>query len=146
MSWPHSGAWSDLPSLPTPRNHVSGFVFGANVCAAGGRSPATTRVDCFNFESSAWVRLPDLPRPTSGAGAVALDDGSAVILGGQDAGETTINDQFARLPNTDGWSSAGAMLVPRHGFELAMFQGRAWACGGGSQPGLHPVATCTSVL
>jgi hypothetical protein len=77
---------------------------------------------------------------------VTLDDGSAVILGGQDAGETTINDQFARLPNTDGWSSAGAMLVPRHGFELAMFQGRAWACGGGSQPGLHPVATCTSIL
>jgi hypothetical protein len=38
------------------------------------------------------------------------------------------------------------MLVPRHGFELAMFQGRAWACGGGSQPGLHPVATCTSIL
>jgi hypothetical protein len=75
-----------------------------------------------------------------------LDDGSAVILGGQDAGETTINDQFARLLNTDGWSSAGAMLVPRHGFELAMFQGRAWACGGGSQPGLHPVPTCTSVL
>src|SRR5216683_1058654 len=46
---PGSGAWSDLPSLPTPRNHVSGFVFGANVCVAGGRSPATTRVDCFNF-------------------------------------------------------------------------------------------------
>jgi len=143
---PATGAWSDLPSLPTPRNHVSGFVFGANVCVAGGRSPATTRVDCFNFESSAWVRLPDLPRPTSGAGATTLDNGSAVILGGQDAGETTINDQFARLPNTDGWSSAGAMLMPRHGFELAMFQGRAWACGGGSQPGLHPVATCTSIL
>jgi hypothetical protein len=142
---PGSGAWSDLPSLPTPRNHVSGFVFGANVCVAGGRSPATTRVDCFNFESSAWARLPDLPRPTSGAGATTLDDGSAVILGGQDAGETTISDQFARLLNTDGWSSAGAMLVARHGFELAMFQGRAWACGGGSQPGLHPVVTCTSV-
>ncbi len=143
---PATGAWSDLPSLPSPRNHASGFVFGANVCVAGGRSPATTRVDCFNFESSAWVRLPDLPRPTSGAGATTLDDGSAVILGGQDAGETAINDQFARLPNTDGWSSAGAMLVPRHGFQLAIFQGRAWACGGGSQPGLHPVATCTSIL
>ncbi len=47
---PGSNAWSDLPPLPTPRNHVSGFVFGANVCVAGGRSPATTRVDCFNFE------------------------------------------------------------------------------------------------
>lgn len=143
---PETNAWSDLPSLPTPRNHVSGFVFGADVCVAGGRSPARTRVDCFNFESSSWMRLPDLPRATSGAGATTLEDGSAVILGGQDAQETRINDQFARLPQPEAWVSMDAMLVPRHGFELAVFEGRAWACGGGSQPGLHPVATCTSIL
>jgi N-acetylneuraminic acid mutarotase len=143
---PATNTWSDLPSLPTPRNHVSGFVFGANVCVAGGRSPATTRVDCFNLESSSWIRFPNLPRATSGAGATTLDDGSAVILGGQDAQETRINDQFARLPQPDAWVSTVSMLVPRHGFELAVFEGRAWACGGGSQPGLHPVATCTSIL
>ena len=143
---PASNAWSDLPSLPAPRNHVSGFAFGADVCVAGGRSPATARVDCFNFESSSWVRLPDLPRATSGAGATTLDGGSAVILGGENAQETTISDQFARLPSPDGWISAETMLVPRHGFELAAFEGRAWACGGGSLPGLHPVAVCTSVL
>lgn len=143
---PASGSWTDLSSLPAPRNHVSGFVFGADVCVAGGRSPATPRVDCFNIENSSWVRLPDLPTPTSGAGATTLDDGSAVILGGQDAQETRINDQFARLRGFDRWDSQGTMLVPRHGFELAMFGGRAWACGGGSLPGLHPVATCTSVL
>ena len=143
---PATGGWSDLPSLPSPRNHVSGFLFGADVCVAGGRSPATVRVDCFNYESSIWVRLSDLPQATSGAGATTLDNGSAVILGGQDAQETAINDQFARLSSPDGWTSQGAMLVPRHGFELAVFQGRAWACGGGSLPGLHPVATCTSVL
>jgi hypothetical protein len=143
---PPSGAWSDLPALPVPRNHVSGFVFGADVCVAGGRSPAMARVDCFNFESSTWMRLADLPRPTSGAGATTLEDGSAVVIGGQDAQESRINDQFARLPDPSSWTSADAMLVPRHGFELAMFGGRAWACGGGSLPGLHPVATCTSVV
>lgn len=143
---PQTGAWTDLPVFPSPRNHVSGFVFGANACAAGGRSPATTRVDCFNFESSSWVRLPNLPLATSGAGAATLDNGTVVILGGQDAGETRINSQFARLADFDLWDSVGTMLVPRHGFELAIFQGRAWACGGGSLPGLHPVATCTSVL
>jgi N-acetylneuraminic acid mutarotase len=143
---PKTGAWSDLPALPVPRNHVAGFVFGFSACAAGGRSPATTRVDCFDTGSSAWVRFPDLPQPTSGAGAAALEDGRAVILGGQDAGETRINDQFAELPDATAWSALGTMLVPRHGFELALFEGRAWACGGGSLPGLHPVATCTSVV
>jgi len=143
---PKTGGWSDLPALPAPRNHVAGFVFGFSACAAGGRSPATTRVDCFDTQSSSWVRFPDLPQATSGAGATALEDGRAVIAGGQDAGETRINDQFAELPDATSWSALGTMLVPRHGFELALFQGRAWACGGGSLPGLHPVATCTSVV
>jgi hypothetical protein len=143
---PQTSTWADLPALPTPRNHVAGFVFGSSVCAAGGRSPATARVDCLDAASSTWSRFPDLPQPTSGAGATALEDGRAVILGGQNAQETNIVDLFAQLPDTTAWSSVGAMLVPRHGFELALFEGRAWACGGGSLPGLHPVATCTSVM
>jgi N-acetylneuraminic acid mutarotase len=143
---PQTNQWSDLPALPTPRNHVSGFVYGPDICAAGGRSPNTARVDCFNLESQSWVRLPDLPAPTSGAGAVTLDNGDVIVMGGQDAGEARIVDQFARLPSSNQWTLGSPMLVPRHGFMLALFQGRAWACGGGSLAGLHPVATCTSVL
>jgi hypothetical protein len=143
---PQSGQWSDLPALPAPRNHVAGFVYGPDVCAAGGRAPNTPRVDCFNFESMAWVRFPDLPRPTSGAGAATLDDGTVIVMGGQDAQEATLVDQLARMPSTNQWTATETMLTPRHGFELAMFEGRAWACGGGSAAGLHPVATCTSVL
>jgi N-acetylneuraminic acid mutarotase len=143
---PGTRRWSDLPALPAPRNHVAGFVFGADLCVAGGRSPTTAHVDCFNLNSSSWVRLPNLLRSTSGAGAATLDDGSVVILGGQDAQESHIVDQFAQLPASSAWKVLGAMLVPRHGFELALFEGRAWACGGGSLPGLHPVATCTSVV
>ena len=140
-----TSGWSDLPALPVPRNHVSGFVFGLSVCVAGGRSPGTARVDCFDPGSSTWARAPDLPQPTSGAGATALEDGRAVILGGEDAQESRIVDLVAQLPDPVAWTVQGAMLVPRHGFELALFEGRAWACGGGTLPGLHPVATCTSV-
>jgi N-acetylneuraminic acid mutarotase len=143
---PQTGSWRDLPSMPDPRNHVSGFVFGSNVCAAGGRSPSTARVDCYDPSSSKWFRFPNLPVPTSGAGATTLADGSVVVLGGQDAQETRLVTQVAWLTTAKTWRAVGAMLVPRHGFELAMFQGRAWACGGGSAPGLYPVATCTSVL
>ena len=143
---PKTGAWSDLPAMPAPRNHVAGFViFAADVCAAGGRSPDTARVDCFDLNTSSWVRFPDLPRPTSGAGATSLLDGRAVIIGGQDAIESRLVDQFAQMQDPNGWNLLETMLVPRHGFELALFEGRAWACGGGSLPGLHPVATCTSV-
>ena len=142
---PTSNAWTVLPSLPGPRNHVSGFVVGGSVCVAGGRYPTTARVDCFDMAHSTWSRLPDLPRATSGGGAVTFLGGSVVMLGGQNAGETAIVDQFTRLAPGAGWSTGETMLVPRHGFELALYEGRAWACGGGIAPGLHPVTTCTSV-
>jgi hypothetical protein len=142
---PASNSWTVLASLPVPRNHVAGFDGGGVACVAGGRSPTTGRVDCLEVNVLEWKRqLADLPVPTSGGGSIAFNDGTAIVLGGQDASETRIVNQFVYLVG-ENWVGAGTMLVPRHGFELAMFNGRAWACGGGVAPGLHPVATCTSI-
>jgi N-acetylneuraminic acid mutarotase len=142
---PSTNAWSTLPSLPVPRNHVSGFVIGSNVCVAGGRAPTTARVDCFDTTQGSWHQIADLPRATSGAGATAFLGGGVVMMGGQNAQETAIVDQLTRYTAASGWSTGDTMMVPRHGFELAVFQDRAWACGGATAPGLRPVATCTSV-
>src|SRR5438105_1229015 len=142
---PATNAWTVLPSLPDPRNHVMGFVAGGEACMAGGRSPTTARVDCFDVATGGWGRLPDLPQASSGGGATTFIGGDVVVMGGQDASETRIVDQLTRHIPGGGWSSGERMLLPRHGFELAIFAGRAWACGGGSAPGLHPVATCTSI-
>jgi hypothetical protein len=142
---PAANAWTVVTSLPMPRNHVAGFVLGTAACVAGGRYPTTTRVDCFDVAVGTWSRLADLPVATSGFGAATFLGGAVVALGGQDASETRIVPQFSRYNPDNTWSSGDSMLSPRHGFELALFEGRAWACGGGSAPGLHPVATCTSV-
>lgn len=141
---PAANAWATVGSLPQPRNHVMGFEAGGATCVAGGRSPTTPRVDCFDPLSRTWSRIVDLPVATSGGGAVAFPNGDIVAVGGQDASETRIVNQFV-YSTAQAWAKAPAMLVPRHGFELAVFGGRAWACGGGSAPGLHPVATCTSL-
>ena len=135
---PAANSWAVVTSLPDPRNHLMGFVLGGRMCVAGGRSPTTPRVDCFN---GSWSSLPALPTATSGGGAAAFGNGDVIVTGGQDASETRIVNQLARWGG-QAWTSE-TMLGPRHGFELAMFEGRAWACGGGSAPGLHPVATCT---
>ena len=63
---------------------------------------------------------------------MTLGDGTVVVLGGQDAQETKLVTLVAWLASSKTWRTAGAMLVPRHGFELAPFEGRAWACGGGT--------------
>ena len=142
---PASNSWAVLPALPVARNHVSGFVSGGAPCVAGGRYPTTARVDCFDPATGAWSRLPDLPQATSGGGATAFVNGDVVMTGGQDASETRIVDQLAFWSPGGAWTRSEPMMSPRHGFQLAVFEGRAWACGGGSAPGLHPVATCTSL-
>ena len=143
---PAANTWTVMTSLPMPRNHVSGFSNGNAICVAGGRSPATARVDCFDPATGAWARLPDLPRATSGAGAAQLPDRRVVVMGGENAGESAMVDQLTRYSDPGGWTAAETMLVARHGFQLAVLGDRAWACGGATAPGLHPVATCTSVI
>jgi N-acetylneuraminic acid mutarotase len=142
---PASNVWSVVTPLPDPRNHLMGFALGAQLCVAGGRSPTTPRVDCFDPAKSTWSSLPALPQATSGGGAATFNGADVVVLGGQDASETRIVDQLTRYGPGHAWSGGETMLDPRHGFELAMYEGRVWACGGGNAPGLHPVATCTSI-
>jgi hypothetical protein len=141
-----SGAWSNVPALPVPRDHLAGFAAGNRACVAGGRSPDSSRVDCYDPGLRQWGRLPDLPQPVNGAGAygAAAPSDVTVVAGGQSGFESRLVDRVSRL-GAGGWT-VETMLVPRHGFMLAALGGRLWACGGGSAPGLHPVATCTSIF
>ena len=139
---PGTGTWTDTAVLPVPRNHVAGFAWHGLACVAGGRFPTSARVECLDPATGAWSRLPDLPRPTSGAGAVATAD-EIVVAGGENASEVGLVDQVARF--RDGAWTAELMETPRHGIGLALFGGRAWACGGATAPGYDAAATCTSL-
>jgi Kelch motif len=142
---PATNGWSVLADLPAPRNHVAGFSVDDVACVAGGRSPNTARVDCLLLVTGVWSRtVPSLPAPASGGGALGFPNGDVVAAGGEDATEVRMIDQLVYRTG-GGWTSPAKMLSPRHGFQLALFGARAWACGGGSAPGLHPVATCTSL-
>jgi N-acetylneuraminic acid mutarotase len=139
---PNSGGWSDLPSMPEPRNHVAGYVDGA-VCVAGGRTPGSSgAVDCLDPSAPTWQRRATLPTPTSGAAAAAFH-GVTVVAGGETAGETSIVGVVQ-------WSQRGAwrttpMLLPRHGTAFAVLHGRLWLCGGATRAGFHAVGQCTSI-
>jgi hypothetical protein len=139
---PAQRAWTDLPSMPAPRNHLAGYVDGVSVCVAGGRIPsATGEVDCYDA-ATGWQSRPPLAVPTSGASAATLS-GVPIVAGGEVADET-------RLVGVVQWFHAGVwsqspMLVPRHGVATGVLVGRVWACGGASAPGFHAVADCTSI-
>jgi hypothetical protein len=137
-----TGRWRDLPELPRPRDHLSGFAFEGMACVAGGRSPNVRFVSCWDRGRGRWRELAPLPGPTSGAGGGLLGD-VPVVAGGEDPGTGQLVTQLAVL-RAGAWQ-AGQMLAPRHGIQLASYRGRLWACGGGDRAGLHPVPTCTSI-
>jgi hypothetical protein len=139
---PAGRRWRALSALPHPRNHVAGFAYHGMTCVAGGRSPNTTAVDCWDPAGRRWTRPPQLPAPTSGAGGGTLD-GHPYVAGGEDPAAGTIIDQIAVLTG-EFWSTS-PMLQPRHGIALATYQGRLWACGGGTRAGIGTVAACTSI-
>ena len=141
---PHTNTWSDLPSMPAPRNHVGGFVEAGRACVAGGRTPATSAaIDCFDLATQQWNSRATLPTATSGAAATVLD-GALLVAGGEPSNETSVLPTVQRL-RAGTWTTE-PMLVPRHGTAFAVYQGRMWACGGATAPGFHAVATCTSIL
>lgn len=134
--------WQDLAPLPAPRNHVASFAYLGMACVAGGRPPNVASVDCYDPVTAAWQRLPSLPTATSGAGATALAD-QVVIAGGENTDSNAVVGQVVRLQG-GGWRTE-AMLHPRHGIQLAVLDGRAWACGGGTNVGVSAVSICTSI-
>jgi Kelch motif protein len=139
---PRSNTWTDLPSMPDPRNHLAGYIDGGLACVAGGRTPATTAaVDCFDPARSAWQRHVTLPNATSGAAAAVLH-GTTIVAGGELSGEARLVPLVQEL-HAGTWTSQ-RMIVPRHGMAFAIFQGRLWACGGATAPAYAAVATCTS--
>jgi hypothetical protein len=66
-----NNAWVDLTTLPLPRDHGASFAWQGLACIAGGRFPSSARVDCYDPASNGRTQMPDLPLPTSGAGATA---------------------------------------------------------------------------
>jgi len=134
--------WQDVAPLPTPRNHVAAFVYRGMACVAGGRTPNVASVDCYDPGAAAWQTEPSLPMATSGAGAVAVND-QVVVAGGENTDSNTIVGQIVRFQG-GAWRTE-AMLHPRHGIQLAVLDGRAWACGGGVNVGVSAVSMCTSI-
>jgi hypothetical protein len=140
---PRTDSWTDVPSMPEPRNHLAGFVDGVSVCVAGGRTPETSSaVDCLDTRTGEWRASAGLPIPTSGA-AAGIVDRMTIVAGGEPSGETRITD-VVQMFAAHRWTTA-PMLVPRHGTAFARYRGRLWMCGGATAPGFHAVADCTSI-
>ena len=67
-----------------------------------------------------------------------------IVAGGENAAESTLVGHVYRFSGGSAWGDE-PMLVPRHGIQLALYRGRAWACGGATAAGYQAAADCTSI-
>ena len=80
------------------------------------------------------VHLEPMPSKRSGVTATSLNESIYVLAGEQIQG--TFDEVERYDPRTDTWSVELPMLTPRHGLGVASYDGKIFAIGGGTDPGM----------
>jgi N-acetylneuraminic acid mutarotase len=129
--------WSVVPG-PTPREHLGVAALGGTVYAVAGRT-AGLDTNLIHFESyrpggRGWRRLPPVPDPRGGTGAVGVN-GHIVSVGGEEPGGTIAEVLAYRVADRR-WVQLDSLRTPRHGVGVAASGGRVYVIGGGPEPGL----------
>ena len=132
---PETDTWSDLPDMPTPRDHLGVAVVDGVLYAVGGRQAAfeteITTTEALDLKTSTWrTGLAPIPTPRGGFATAAVD-GRIVTIGGESA--AGVHDQVeAYDPETNSWTTLAPMPLARHGIQGAAYAGGAWIAGGGT--------------
>ncbi|KAK7099633.1 kelch-like ECH-associated protein 1 [Littorina saxatilis] len=101
-------------------------------CAGGYLRQSLSNFECFNPKTQQWHRLPDLPTPRSGLGAVIVR-GSLYVVGGRnnspegnmDSNSLTMYDAMRNL-----WVPRKLMNVPRNRVGVGVIDNMIYAVGG----------------
>lgn len=129
--------WSTFPGT-TPREHLAVTASAGRIYALAGRTSGldtNLRIfEVYSIATGAWRRLPPIPSPRGGTGAVVVR-GLLVSVGGEAPGGT-IGTVYGYDLARGRWSRLPNLPTPRHGLAVVASHGRVFAIGGGEQPGL----------
>lgn len=136
-----------IDPMPTPRAAHSatrlrdGRVLIAGGCVADGcEEGIADDAIVFNPASSRFSPAGKLVQPRVGHRAIALDDGSVLLLGGWTrAGVTDLVERY--VPETGRFEAAGRMLEPRDGFSATLLADGTILIAGGYGDGMRRLAT-----
>lgn len=147
---------TNLPNLPSPRDHVGGAIVNGQLCIAGGRNGAAAgffskviqSTYCYNFTTRKWRNMnADIPAGRAGANYGRTCDGKMMIAGGEGAMTTA----FKRVDVFDGrrWQTLAELQRGRHGTGLAVASscscGQVFVTSGSGNRGGSPELTSTEV-
>lgn len=80
--------------------------------ATGDEATPTSTADLYDPATNTWLELPPMPEPRAGGAAVLLDDGSVLVVGGDDGQPTCLQEQCDCGEGSTGTSSA-VRFIPR---------------------------------
>ena len=142
---PQRDEWTELPDMPTQRNHFVVVAIKGEIYAVGGRfgggfsSEVTDIVEIYNPERQEWRLGTPMPTKRSGHNGIVAN-GCLHIMGGEGNGTGNVNGLYPQHevydPMSDTWTSLAPMPVPVHGVTgMAFLDGWIHFPGGGTSQG-----------
>ena len=138
-------AWTTAANMPSPRGHLGVAVFSGKIYAVGGQfghDGANTESDLMHVYDPAtntWAQAASLPFPRSHheAGTIVHED-HIIVLGGQSAVSTNINDISAYDPATDTWKTLPTLPININGTIAAIINNQFYVTTGSINGGASP--------
>jgi RHS repeat-associated protein len=132
---PHTGLWTPLAALNTPRYNATAVVRNGQIYAIGGwnGSQPLAGVEVYDPQANTWTNGPSLPQAVEGLAAAVEGSGTIDVVGGfngiSGAGCVDYNSLY-RFTGS-GWSAGPAMPSARHSLMAGIGpDGQLYAIGG----------------
>lgn len=154
---PEGDKWvTNLPDLPSPRDHFGGGIVGGRLCIAAGRdsgqadffSKVILSTWCFDFEQNTWFdTMAPIEIGRAGAATGTICDGRLMVAGGESDQPTA----WDRVDLFDGmkWTQTGDLGRGRHGTGLGVTDcetcGKVFIASGSGNRGGSPELKSTEV-
>lgn len=108
--------------------------------------------EVYDPTSDVWTSLPPMPTPRTDLSlavvkskvyAVGGCGGDGTVLGASSCDPLSVMEVYD--PSTQTWTSGKSLVLPRHGFNLAVYGSQLLAAGGSSAPGIDSASVATNL-
>ncbi len=119
---PDTDSWTDLATMPTPRDDVAVATLNNFVYVIGGRSQtqaAVTTVERYDPANDVWATVAPLPTPLRYQHAATINGKIYVAGGYPGSGSPSVNTVYFYDPPSNTWVTGPAMPIPSNLFETS---------------------------
>ena len=140
-AWAQAITWTPANPMNKARGFfAAGELLNGNVLVAGGFDGSMANfifpdAEIYNLHTGAWTPIAPMNTARAAPGAVRLEDGRIMVIGGADENFNFLDSAEIYDPSTGTWSFTGSMNEPRfEDFVAVLLPGRKVLIAGGFGP------------